>query len=155
MLNILFGKKAFEVSNVIKNPSAYFDAEYEESWFQSDIAKSIVEGIDSTKYSGGSHFESPVLGGISPRELSTGCKSTLLLLNEDDIIICGERFGDNCCSWLLKIAEFKDITITLNHIMKFKEPFTIRSLNDNILLSSYKDYINYLVDLSSRGSHND
>lgn len=136
MLNIIIDSITNKVEGEITGPSGYFDANYEQDWFKSDLAREIVKGIDNTTYVSGEYFESPVLGAISPRDLSTGCKATLLLLNENNIIIRGERFGDNCAEWILKLAEEKDITITMNHYIKFPQPFKIKCLNTNKILTN-------------------
>lgn len=128
--------------------SGYFGAQYESSWFNSKLAKEIIKSIDNSDYIDGEYLKSPVLGSISPRDLSSGCKGVLLLLNEANIVVRGERFGDNCAKWILKVAEIKDITITINHVLKFPEPFKIRCLNTDKILTSYKDYINELVDIA-------
>lgn len=129
MLKIAFGKLGMSIEGKISYVSDYFDAQYEQSWFQKPLAREIINDIDKSEYVSGEYIESPVLGGISPLLLSTGCKALLLLLNEDDIIVSGERMGDNCFKWVLEIAKEKDITITLNHGVKFEEPFCVISLN--------------------------
>lgn len=151
MLNIIVDSFSNEIENEITNPGGYFDATYEQSWFQSDLARKIIKGIDDTEYISGEYFESPVFGGIPPRDLSTGCKATLLLLNEDGIVVRGERFGDNCAIWLLKIADIKDITISLNHVLKFPEnvEFKVHFNNTGKIVTNYKDYINELVHISN------
>ena len=63
----------------------------------------------------------PILGGISPRDLSTGCKALLILLNEPETIVSGDRMGDNCYPLLLEMAKEKDYTITLAHWVNLKE----------------------------------
>lgn len=144
MLNIWFGFGDL-FDRRIHDVSGYFDGVYEQNWFSSDLAREIVKGIDNTEYIDGEYFQSPVLGGIPPRDLSSGCKGVLLALNEDDIILSGERFGDNCCEWLLEVAKLKDVTISLNHIMDFKEPFSIRILNTNRVVTNSKDYVRELL----------
>lgn len=147
MLNIILWTRGLRVENRIAEVSNYFDAQYEVGWFSSQLAKDIIKGIDDTEYIKGEYLESPVLGGISPRDLSTGCKATLLLLNEDNIVVSGERFGDNCAEWILKIAELKDITISLHHVLKFPEPFRIKCINTGNILTTYKDYVNEMVEV--------
>lgn len=107
-----------EVKDKISSVSDYFDAVYEPEWLNSQLAKDIIKGIDLSTHIKDNIIESPVLGGISPVQLSSGCKGCLLLLNEDDIIVSGERFGDNCFYWLGKIGKVKDIHITLHHYLR-------------------------------------
>lgn len=119
MLNIFLGTKNDSIYYV----SEYFDATFEKEWFNSQLAKEIIKGIDDSEHIKDSYIESPVLGAISPRDLSSGCKGVLLLLNEDNITVCGERFGDNCFEYLFKVAELKDINITLSHIPHTPQQF--------------------------------
>lgn len=149
MLNIIVNSLNKNLENEISMVSGYFDAQYETSWSNSKLAKEIIKDIDDTEYVKDAYLQSPLLGAISPRDLSTGCKATLLLLNEDDIIVRGERFGDNCAKWILKVADIKDVTITLNHVLKFPEPFKIKCINTGKILTTYKDYINELVDIAT------
>lgn len=129
MLRVAFRDLGMSIEGKISYVSDYFDAQYEQSWLQAPLAKEIIRDVDASEYVSGEYIESPVFGGISPLMLSTGCKALLLLLNEDDIIVSGERMGDNCFKWALKIAERKDITITLNHMVELEEPFKVVSLN--------------------------
>ncbi len=47
------------------------------------MAKQIIHEIDDSTYVTGEYIESPVFGAISPKDLSTGCKAVLILLNEE------------------------------------------------------------------------
>lgn len=115
MLNIII--ELDRVQDKISSPSDYFDANYENSWLNSPLAKEIIKGIDKSDHIKDSYIESPVLGAIPPHMLSGGCKGCLILLNEPDVIIRGESFGDNCFPWLSRIGEEKDITITMHHFL--------------------------------------
>lgn len=136
MLKVYFNKVSFEVEGCIGNTSKYFDAEYEPSWFSSETAKQIIKDIDNSEYISGEYIESPVLGGIPPMMLSTGCKTLLLLLNEPELIVSGDRMGDNCFPWLLRIAEKRDITITLSHSVELMEPFEIYSIRSDKVIKT-------------------
>lgn len=153
MLNIFIGAVKDDFNNsdftYIDKPSAYFDAVYEEDYLDSDLAKQIVKGIDLTEYIGDEVYKSPVFGMISPRDLSTGCKGVLLLLAEDNIVIAGQRFGDNCLDWILKVAETKDIYITLNNVMDFQEPFEFKDVYQGDIINNKEDYIKRLVDYNT------
>ena len=125
MLNVYLGSNYIFLKGKISRPSGYFDAVYEQSWLQSDMARYIIKTIDKSEYIDGEYIQSPVFGGISPRDLSTGCKALLILLNEPDKIVSGDRMGDNCYPVLLEMAKHADYTITLSHVISFKklEPF--------------------------------
>ena len=153
MLNIFIGamKEDFEGTDFtyIDKPSAYFDAVYENDYLSSDLARKIVNGIDLTDYIGDEVYKSPVFGMISPKDLSSGCKGVLLLLAEDNIVVAGQRFGDNCLDWILEVAKVKDIYITLNHVMDFKEPFEFKDVYQGDIISNKDAYVNRLVDYNT------
>ena len=53
--------------------------------------------------------------------------------------------GDNAAPWLLKIAEQQDITIRRGYPMKFPEPFAIRIVNDDNIVSTKLDYLREMM----------
>ncbi len=113
MLNIIIGR---EVEGKISYSSNYFNRKHTVDWLNNPLAKEIIKGIDNSVHIKDNLIESPVLGAIPPRMLSTGCKGVLILLNmPSGIIISGERFGDNCFPWLSRVGEEKDIYISLAH----------------------------------------
>ena len=58
-----------------------------------------------------------MLGPISPRELSGGVKTLLLLaFDNSGKIFNATACGDNCAKWILEIAENKDLTISLHQV---------------------------------------
>ena len=130
MLNIIFGTKGLDWPDRIAYVSDYFDAVYETEWLTSEMSKRIIKQVDDSEYISGEYIESPVFGGISPRDLSTGCKALLILLNENNVIVSGDRMGDNCYPLLLEMAEERDITITLCHYVELEkyEPLKIKDV---------------------------
>ena len=136
MLNIYFGTKHVFKENVIRNVSDYFDAEYDKTWLESDKASYIMCTIDGAKYLGDECVQLKDGTLISPRDLSTGCKALLLLLNVPRIIVSGDRMGDNCLRQALFLAHEMDITITLCHWVDFRKltPFQIYDMNSGTIL---------------------
>lgn len=108
----------YEMADKISYTGQYFDAVYEKDWLNKPLVKEIIRDIDNSEHIRDNIIESPIFGGISPRELSTGCKGLLLALNMPELLLCGERFGDNCFKWLSKIGELHDIRITMHHFLK-------------------------------------
>ena len=50
--------------------------------------------------------------------------------------------GDNCAKWILHIAEEKELTINLRHIMNFgKGEFEARILNTGDVVHNMKEFI--------------
>lgn len=103
----------------------YFDLErrHWNEWLNQEKVKEIIKDIDNTIAVKDSYLESPVFGAMSPDRLSTGCKGVILLQVLDDINLYATRCGDNCVPQILRIAQEKDIRITLHHYMKFPEEF--------------------------------
>lgn len=87
-------------------------------------------------------IESPVLGGITPRELSGGVKTLILIHKLPDRIFNASACGDNCAKWLLKMGDDRDITINLRHIMDFGEgTFNIHIQNTDSTVHNMKELV--------------
>ena len=75
---------------------------------------------------------------------------TLILMLKDDTnkIFYASVCGDNCAKWILKIAEKKDLTINLRHLMDFgKGPFEIFFENNKTLVKNNREYLDALFDI--------
>ena len=88
-------------------------------------------------------IESPVLGPISPKELSGGVKTLMLMAyDENDRVFNASVCGDNCSKWILKLGKEKDLTINLRHIMDFgKEEFEAQILNTGQMVHTMKEFV--------------
>lgn len=127
MLSVYLGK----MDEAIYHPPTYFDNRYKDEWITDPLSVSMIKDIDSSDVVGPYLIQSPVLGPISYKELSGGVK-TLILLAFDDSgkIFNASACGDNCSKWILSIAEEKDLTINLRHIMDFgSNKFNIMIIN--------------------------
>ena len=128
MLHIVFG----ECKDVIYNTSLFFKNKYESEWLNEEQTKQMIMDIDKSKVLSDGAIESPVLGIIPPTNLSGGVKTLILIDHIQDKIFNASNCGDNCASWLLKIAEQKDVTVNLRHIMDFGNgSFCIKIQNTN------------------------
>ena len=66
----------------------------------------------------------------------------ILMENEPGKVFNASTCGDNCAKWILKIAENRDLTINLRHLMDFgKGTFDIRILNTNQIVHNMKELI--------------
>lgn len=138
MLNIYFG----DMPNVIYNTAVYFKNTYEDAWITAPLSREMIQDVDHSTVLDSGVIDSPVLGKIPPVQLSGGVKTLILVANEPDKVFNASTCGDNCAKWLLKIAEEKDVTINLRHLMNFgSEPFTIRVLNTDQVVHSMKELI--------------
>lgn len=143
MLSIHFG----DVEHEVYHPSNYFNNQYEADWITDPFAKKMIKDVDKSDVLEARIIDSPVLGPITPRELSGGVK-TLILLKFDDTgrIFNGSACGNNCAKWILKIAEDKDITIALHNIMDFGDgPYTIKILNSGIIVHNRREYVDQAI----------
>ena len=151
MLNIEYGsyQKLYDKygEEFIYDPDMYFDNTYDEEWLISDIAKEIIKDIDKSEVLGENCIASPILGLISPKDISGGAKTLILIYNNPDLIINASACGDNCAKWLLKIAENKDIYIRLLHNMNFGKEFEINVINTNQIVHSMPELIQINGDI--------
>lgn len=144
MLKVYMG----ELENEIYNPSMYFDNQYDDEWIIDELSKEMIKDIDKSEVVNSRIIDSPVLGPITPKELSGGVK-TLMLLAFDDSgkIFNGSACGDNCAKWILKIAETRDVTITLHHGMRFGAgPFEIEILNNNKIVHNRSEWLENIYE---------
>lgn len=126
MLSIYYG----DMPEAIYNPAIYFKNTYTDDWIEDELSKAMIQDVDKSTVIGPRVIDSPVFGGISPRELSGGVKTLIDIYKVPDKIFNASACGDNCAKWILKIAEMQDITINLRHIMDFGEgEFTAKILN--------------------------
>ena len=103
----------------------------------SDVYKRQIQDVDHSTVLDSGVIDSPVLGKIPPVQLSGGVKTLILIANEPEKVFNASTCGDNCAKWLLKIAENRDVTINLRHLMDFGNgTFTIRILNTNQIVHS-------------------
>lgn len=131
MLRVYFGNR----ENAIYNTSVFFKHSYQDEWITDSFARNIIKDIDHSEVLEDNTILSPVLGKIVPIQLSSGVKTLLLMKHYPGKIFNAHNCGDNCAKWILKLAEEKDFTINLFHIMDFgKGEFNIRILNHRKLI---------------------
>ncbi len=144
MLSIYLG----DCDNEIYNPPLYFINQYEDSWLETDLAKRMIKDVDKSEVVGPHLIQSPVLGPISPRELSGGVKTLLLLaFDKSEKIFNATACGDNCAKWILKIAENKDLMICLHHSMNFGDgEYAIKILNNGVVVHNQEEWLDVVYD---------
>ncbi len=138
MLSVYYG----DMPEAIYNPVVFFKNTYEDEWITDDLSRKMILDVDRSKVIGPHVIESPVLGGISPRELSGGVKTLISIYKVPERIFNASACGDNCAKWLLKIGEMMDVTVNLRHLMDFGEgEFTIKVLNTGQIVHSMKELL--------------
>lgn len=139
MLSIYLG----DMNNSIYHPPTYFDNMYEDEWITDLLSIEMIRDVDKSEVIGPHLIESPVLGPISPKELSGGVKTLILIaFDENERVFNASACGDNCSKWILQISREKDLTINLRHIMDFgKESFEAKILNTGQIVHNMLEFI--------------
>ena len=126
MLSVYYG----DMPEAIYNPALFFKNSYSDDWITDELSKEMIRDVDKSEVIGPRIIDSPVLGGITPRELSGGVKTLICIYKRPDRVFNASACGDNCAKWLLEIGERQDVTINLRHLMDFGEKeFMIKVLN--------------------------
>ena len=126
MLSVYYG----DMPEAIYNPALFFKNSYSDDWITDELSKKMIRDVDKSEVIGPRIIDSPVLGGITPRELSGGVKTLICIYKRPDRVFNASACGDNCAKWLLEIGKRQDVTINLRHLMDFGEKeFSIKVLN--------------------------
>ena len=115
MLRVWFGERP----NAVYNTSVYFKNKYEDEWITEDFARKVIRDVDYSEVKDANTIQSPVLGSISPLQLSGGVKALLLMKHYPGKIFNASSCGDNCAKWILELGESRNFTINLFHIIDF------------------------------------
>lgn len=138
MLSIYFG----EMPDAIYNTAVYFKNSYQDKWITAPLAVEMIKDVDRSDVVSASLIESPVLGAITPIQLSGGVKTLLLIANDKEHIFNASTCGDNCAKWILRIAQKRKVVINLRHLMDFgDEPFKIKVLNVNKIVKDMNELV--------------
>ena len=138
MLNVIFGDKP----DAIYNTNIYFNNTYKDSWITKPLSKEIIKAVDKSEVIDERTIISPIFGNMSPKKLSGGVKTLLLIAYDSSKIFNASTCGDNCAEWLLKIAQDKKVVINLRHLMDFgKGEFKIKVLNTGKIVKNMGDLV--------------
>jgi hypothetical protein len=78
VLKIIYGN----VEKAIYNTSVYFKNTYKDDWITDDFSTQMIKDVDNSIVIGPHLIQSPVLGAISPKELSGGVKALILIYKD-------------------------------------------------------------------------
>lgn len=139
MLTIYLGN----MEEAIYYPPVYFDNRYEDEWLTEELSVAMIRDVDHSEVVSAHLIESPVLGPISPKQISGGVKTLLLMaFDTSDRVFNASACGDNCAKWILKISQTKDLTINLRHIMNFGEQsFEAKILNTGETVHNMSEFV--------------
>ncbi len=68
MLSVFYG----DMPEAIYDPVVYFKNTYTDEWITDELSREMIRDVDRSIVIGPRVIDRPVLGGISPRELSGG-----------------------------------------------------------------------------------
>lgn len=138
MLHIFYG----DMPEAVYNTAVYFKNVYEESWIIQPLSRAMIADVDKSEVLDNAVIDSPVMGKIPPLSLSGGVKTLILMANVPDRIFNASTCGDNCARWILKMAETRELTINLRHLMDFgKEDFEIHILNTDQMVHNMRELV--------------
>ncbi len=140
MLNIFYGP----MPEAIYDTAVYFKNTYSDHWITAPLAVEMIRDVDRSKVIGSQIIESPVLGMITPLQLSGGVKTLLLIANDkaNKHVFNASTCGDNCAKWLLRIAEKRKVVVNLRHLMDFGDgSFKIRVLNNGKIVKNMGELV--------------
>ena len=126
----------------------YFDMSlYEEpNLVDNDFVREVLLDVEGTKVISNYVIDTKYIGIVSSEKISGGVKALLLMKEHPELIMNASRCGDNCSKWIQRIGNEQDITITLNHMMEFSDPFEAVCVNTGKKLNSVDDYENAYFD---------
>ena len=144
MIKISYG----DDDQAIYNTAVYFKNTYTDEWITDPLSSEMIKDIDKSEVKGPRMIDSPVLGAISPKELSGGVKTLILIHKDKNHVFNASTCGDNCAKWLLKMGEEEDITINLRHLMNFgKGNFEIEILNTKQIVHNMAELVDIAGEL--------
>ena len=139
MLKVFFGNR----EDAMYNTSVYFKNVYRDEWITDSFCGDMIKDIDQSIVVGAHMIESPVLGPITPKDLSGGVKTLILIYKDREHMFNASNCGDNCAKWLLRMAENDDISINLRHLMDFgKEKFELEVMNNGKIVHDMEEFVN-------------
>ena len=136
MLRIHFG----EMTDVKYGP-VWFKYNYKPEWLKDPFVQEMILSVDKSRYVDGLVIDSPVLGPIPPERLSGGVKTLIMIYEKPELCFNATSCGENCAEWLLEIGKKKDVTVCLEYLMTFAEPFEILIENENRIVTDAEDYL--------------
>ena len=137
MLNVYFG----DMPDAIYNTNIYFNNTYKDSWITKPLSREIIQAVDHSEVIDEKTIASSV-GNMSPKKLSGGVKTLLLIAYDKTKVFNASTCGDNCAEWILRIADDKKVIINLRHLMDFgKGEFKIRVLNTGKIVKNMGDLV--------------
>ena len=112
MLHIYFG----DMPDAIYNTSIYFNNTYKDSWITDQMTKDMIKAVDNSDVIDAKTIMSPIFGNMSPKKLSNGVKTLILISFDRKKVFNASTCGDNCAEWILRMAKERKVVINLRHL---------------------------------------
>lgn len=130
-----------EDERYIANPEDWFDNEFGEKYITGTMERDMIKDIDKCEVVSEHNVIHPLLGSMSPFDLSGTVKTLILVKNDPGHVFNGSFMGDLAAPWLLKIGEFCNRTVRFGYLPEFKEPFKIRIDNNDKIVTTWHDLV--------------
>lgn len=143
MLHIIISDGSWEPVNFIRSAQTEFNIVFENWWMEDSLLYDALLDIDKSKIIRPRIIESPILGDITPKEVSGGFKLVAMMLKyETDWIYNLDNAGDNCAKWIQKVAGIKDNTALCVNCMEMSDevPLNIHIVNNNSYPKTAKEF---------------
>lgn len=138
MLSVFFG----EMPEAVYNTNVYFQNQYKDSWITKPLSREMILDIDKSEVISENLIQSPVLGAISPSQLSGGVKTLILMANDKSHVFNASTCGDNCAKWILQLGAQEKLIINLRHLMDFGPgEFKIKVLNTGKIVKNMSELV--------------
>lgn len=138
MLNVYFG----DMPEVIYNTNVYFNNTYKDKWIVHPLSREMIKAVDSSDVIDERTILSPIFGNISPKKLSGGVKTLMLIAFDKTKIFNASTCCDNCAEWILRISENHKTVINLRHLMDFgKGEFKIKVMNTGKVVKNMQELV--------------
>ena len=130
------------MDEAIYDTNTYFMNRYQDSWITKDLSKKMILDVDKSNVVSETLIESSVLGAISPRDLSGGVKTLMLMAYDKSHVYNASTCGDNCAKWILEIAQDRKLLINLRHLMDFGQgQFKIKVVNTGKIVKNMAELV--------------
>lgn len=117
-----------------------FEDNFKDEWMSDTTVQAIIKAIDNSTVIAPHVLENPYFGTHSHLQLSSGCKCTILAY-KTDIILDGDRMGDNCYPWICMLSLYKDIKLTLQRVPSITHGIPVTIVNTNKVYTYGKDFV--------------
>jgi hypothetical protein len=134
MLRLFFGVK----SDCLYSGDGYFDNWIDSGVVLTDFGRKVIRNIDKCEVKDKNLIISPIIGAITPSQLSGGTK-VLLTLSVEDKVFDLSALGENCYPYLAELCRVKDISMTADSfkaLYSYAEFGSIYIENTNTVVNS-------------------